>query len=61
MSVRYGNLGGSLDDSALVKKMFHTVSERFINVVVGIEQFYDLKKLAFEEAVGRLSRCRGEV
>ncbi|XP_066323768.1 uncharacterized protein [Miscanthus floridulus] len=31
-----------------------TVPERFVNVVAGIEQFYDLKKLAFEEAVGWL-------
>ncbi|CAD6256119.1 unnamed protein product [Miscanthus lutarioriparius] len=54
MSVRYANLGGSLDDSALGKKMFDTVPERFINVIAGIEQFYDLKKLAFDEAVGRL-------
>ncbi|CAD6255874.1 unnamed protein product [Miscanthus lutarioriparius] len=54
MSVRYGNLDGSLDDAALVKKMFDIVPERFINVVAGIEQFYDLKKLAFDEAVGRL-------
>ncbi|XP_021308378.1 uncharacterized protein LOC110432387 [Sorghum bicolor] len=54
MSVRYSNLGGSLGDAALVKKLFDTVPGRFINVVAGIEQFYDLKKLAFEEAVGRL-------
>ena len=54
MSVWYGNLCGSLDDAAFVKKLFDTVPERFINVVAGIEQFYDLKKLAFEEAVGRL-------
>jgi hypothetical protein len=37
-----------------VKKLFNAVPERFINVVEGIEQFYDLKKLAFEDAVGRL-------
>jgi hypothetical protein len=54
MSVRYGNLSGSLDDAALVKKLFDTVLERFINIVAGIEQFYDLKKLAFEEAIERL-------
>lgn len=41
-------------DVALVKKLFNAVPERFINVVEGIEQFYDLKKLAFEDAVGRL-------
>jgi hypothetical protein len=54
MSVRYGNLSGSLDDAALMKKLFDTLPERFINVVEGIEQFYDLKKLAFEEAIERL-------
>jgi len=54
MSVRYGNLGGSLDDQALVKKLFDTVPDRFIQVVVGIEQFFDLKKLSFADAIGRL-------
>ncbi|CAD6264497.1 unnamed protein product [Miscanthus lutarioriparius] len=54
MSVRYANLGGTLDDAALVKKLFDTMLERYINAVVGIEQFYDLKKLAFDEAVGWL-------
>ncbi|XP_066354729.1 uncharacterized protein [Miscanthus floridulus] len=54
MSVKYSNLGGTLDNVALVKKLFDTVLERFINVIVGIEQFYDLNKLPFEEDVGRL-------
>ena len=54
MAVRYGNLGGSLDDQALVRKLFDTVPERFIQVIARIEQFYDLKKLPFAEAVGRL-------
>jgi hypothetical protein len=54
MSVRYSNLGGTLDDAAMVKKLFDTVPERFLGVVAGIEQFYDLKTLLFEEAIGRL-------
>jgi hypothetical protein len=54
MSVRYANLGGSLDDVALVKKILDTVPERFINVVARTEQFFDLKKIAFDEVVGRL-------
>jgi hypothetical protein len=54
MSVRYSNLGGTMDDAALVKKMFDTVQEHYINIVARIKQFYDLKKLAFDEAVGRL-------
>jgi hypothetical protein len=52
MSVRYGILGGSLDDTALVKKLFDTVLEHFINVVTGIEQFYDLKKVVFGKQWG---------
>ena len=52
MSVRYGILGGSLDDAALVKKLFDTVLERFINVVTGIEQFHDLKKMVFGKQWG---------
>lgn len=54
MSVRYGNLGGTLDDAAMVKKLFDTVPDRFITVVAGIEQFFDLKTLPFEEALRRL-------
>ena len=54
MSVKYGNLGGTLDNTTMVKKLFDTVPDRFIMVVAGIEQFFDLKKLPFEEAVGRL-------
>jgi hypothetical protein len=34
--------------------MFDSVPERYINVIAGIEQFFDLKTIAFDEAVGRL-------
>jgi hypothetical protein len=64
MSVKFGDLGGTLEDSYLVKKLFDTVPERFINVIAGIEQFYDLKTLAFEgdwevEGVRRKSSVGG--
>ena len=54
MSVKYGNLGGTLEDAAMVKKLFDTVPDKYIHVIAGIEQFYDLKTLPFDEAVGRL-------
>ncbi|XP_062227352.1 uncharacterized protein LOC133925439 [Phragmites australis] len=54
MSVRYANLGEMLDDATLVKKLFDTVPNRFLSVITGIEQFYDLDKMPFEEAVGWL-------
>jgi hypothetical protein len=37
MSVRYSKLGGTLEDLTLVKKLFDTVPNRFLNVVAGIE------------------------
>ena len=37
-----------------MKKLFDIVPDRYLTVVAGIEQFYDLKTLAFDEAVGRL-------
>jgi hypothetical protein len=58
LSVKYNSLGGSLDDAALVKKLFDIVPERYLTVVAGIEQFFDLKTLAFNEAVGRRRRSR---
>ncbi|XP_062185989.1 uncharacterized protein LOC133889508 [Phragmites australis] len=54
MSVRYANLRETLDDVALVKKLFDTVPDRFLSVITGIEQFYDLDNMSFEEDVGRL-------
>jgi len=55
LSVRSSSLGGgSIGDSDLVKKLFDIVPDRYLTVVAGIEQFYDLKTLAFDEAVGRL-------
>jgi hypothetical protein len=54
LSVRCSSLGGSIGDAELVKKLFDIVPERYLTVVAGIEQFYDLKTLAFDEAVGHL-------
>lgn len=54
MAVRYANQGGTLIDAALVKKLFGTVPERFINIIAGIEQFFDLNTLSFAEVVSRL-------
>lgn len=54
MSVRHSALGSTLSDSAMVKKLFDTVPEKFISLVAGIEQFYEIDDMPFEEAVGRL-------
>ena len=54
MSVRYSSLGGCLEDRELVKKLFDIMPDQYLMVVAGIEQFYDLKSLAFDDVVGRL-------
>ncbi|XP_062188979.1 uncharacterized protein LOC133892311 [Phragmites australis] len=54
MAARYANLGATLDDSAMVKKLLDTVPDRLYPVVAGIEQFCDVEKMPFEEALGRL-------
>ncbi|XP_062213702.1 uncharacterized protein LOC133914663 [Phragmites australis] len=54
MVARYANLGATLDDSAMVKNLLDTVPDRLYPVVVGIEQFCDVEKMPFEEALGRL-------
>jgi len=54
MAARYANLGETLGDAALVKKLLDTVPDRLFPVVAGIEQFHDVTTMAFDEALGRL-------
>uniref|UniRef100_A0A453DLB0 DUF4219 domain-containing protein n=1 Tax=Aegilops tauschii subsp. strangulata TaxID=200361 RepID=A0A453DLB0_AEGTS len=54
MAARYANLGETLGDAALVKKLLDMVPDRLFPVVAGIEQFHDVTMMAFDEALGRL-------
>nr|XP_020199992.1 uncharacterized protein LOC109785817 [Aegilops tauschii subsp. strangulata] len=54
MAARYANLGETLGDAALVKKLLDTVPDRLFPVVAGIEQFHDVMTMAFDDALGRL-------
>jgi hypothetical protein len=54
MAVRYAGLGATLDDASMVKKLLDTVPDRLYPAVAGIEQFYDVKMMLFEEALSRL-------
>uniref|UniRef100_A0A453GJ35 DUF4219 domain-containing protein n=1 Tax=Aegilops tauschii subsp. strangulata TaxID=200361 RepID=A0A453GJ35_AEGTS len=54
MAARYANLGETLGDAALFKKLLDTVPDRLFPVVAGIEQFHDVTTMAFDEALGRL-------
>ncbi|PWA88660.1 hypothetical protein CTI12_AA118370 [Artemisia annua] len=48
------NLGHTLDEKRQVQKLLGSVPEKFIQIVAAIEQFADLNKMSFQEAVGRL-------
>jgi hypothetical protein len=54
MAARYASLGSTLDTAAMVKKLLDTVPDRLYLAVVGIEQFYDFKKMLFEEVLSRM-------
>ncbi|XP_075486283.1 uncharacterized protein LOC142525881 [Primulina tabacum] len=65
---KFSTLGDTLEDSSLVKKLLDSVPEKFFPIVAGIEQFYDLETMPFEEAIGRLKayeertmRLRGNI
>ncbi|XP_042450623.1 uncharacterized protein LOC122035270 [Zingiber officinale] len=58
LSSKFSTLGATLEDSSLVKKLLDSVPDKFFPIVAGIEQFYDLESILFEEAIGRL-KARG--
>lgn len=43
-----------MDEKRQIRKLLSSVPERFIQIVAAIEQFVDLNKMTFQEAVGRL-------
>jgi hypothetical protein len=47
-------LSETMEDVCVVKKFLHVVSAWFIQVVVSIEMFYDMKQLMVDKLVGRL-------
>ncbi|XBI83723.1 hypothetical protein VPH35_092193 [Triticum aestivum] len=54
MAARYANLGETLGDAALVKKLLDTMPDRLFPVVAGIKQLHDVTTMEFDEALGRL-------
>ncbi|KAM0019361.1 putative RNA-directed DNA polymerase [Helianthus debilis subsp. tardiflorus] len=54
MVSKYNSVGTKLEDEELVRKLFDTVPERFINLVASIEQSSDMDMMLFEEAIAHL-------
>ncbi|XP_076908032.1 uncharacterized protein LOC143564727 [Bidens hawaiensis] len=48
------NLGHTMNDKKLVRKLLSSVPEKFIQIVAAIEQFVDLGAMPFQEAIERL-------
>ncbi|XP_071676684.1 uncharacterized protein [Lolium perenne] len=54
MAAKYANLGATLSDAEMVKKILDTVPDDLFTAVAGIEQFCDVETVCFDEVLGRL-------
>nr|GEV25762.1 copia protein [Tanacetum cinerariifolium] len=52
---KFRNLGTSLESKIIARKLLNSVPKKFLPIVAIIEQYQDLDKISFEEAVGRLT------
>ena len=56
MTTWFVNLGETVGDAELMKKLLDTVPDRLFPVVAGIEQFCVIEEMAFDEALGGCAR-----
>ena len=54
ISVQYSNVGGTLEESAMVRKFYDTAPDKYLPIIAGVEQFCNLEEMSFEEAVSQL-------
>ena len=54
MAAKYVQLGSTLDEAAMVKKLLDAVPDRLYATLPRIEQLCDVEEMAFEEAPRRL-------
>nr|GEY36804.1 zinc finger, CCHC-type [Tanacetum cinerariifolium] len=52
---KFKGLGETLEDKVLVRKLLNSAPKKFLPIVATIEQYQDLDKMSFEEAIGRLT------
>nr|GEV26260.1 zinc finger, CCHC-type [Tanacetum cinerariifolium] len=48
------SLGHTMEDETLVHKLLNDIPDRYLQIVVSIEQYSDLSEMTLEEAIGRL-------
>ncbi|KAD4385432.1 hypothetical protein E3N88_25600 [Mikania micrantha] len=54
--IKFKNLGSTLEDKVIVRKLLNSVPKKFIQIVAAIEQYSEIDTMPFEEAVGRLMK-----
>nr|GEV30341.1 zinc finger, CCHC-type [Tanacetum cinerariifolium] len=47
-------LGHTIEDQTLVRKLLNFIPDRYLQIVVSIEQYSNLSEMTMEEAIGRL-------
>ncbi|KAD3337349.1 hypothetical protein E3N88_32869 [Mikania micrantha] len=55
IKAKFKSLGGILKDKVLVRRLFNSVPKKFLPIVASIEQYQEIDKMSFEEAVGRIT------
>ncbi|KAD4888694.1 hypothetical protein E3N88_20767 [Mikania micrantha] len=54
MLMKFRNLGSTIEDEEIVRKLLNSVPNKFLQIVAAIEQYSEIDSMPFEEAVGRL-------
>ncbi|PWA99405.1 zinc finger, CCHC-type [Artemisia annua] len=52
---RFKNLGSTLKDKTIVRKLLNSVPKKFLPIVATIEQYSEIDTMLFEEAIGRIT------
>nr|GEY52910.1 zinc finger, CCHC-type [Tanacetum cinerariifolium] len=55
IKAKFKGLGENLEDKILVRKLLNSALKKFLSIMATIEQYQDLDKMSFEEAIGRLT------
>lgn len=61
MISKVGSEWATLEDEELIRKLFDTVPEKFINLVASIEQSSDMESMPFEEAIVHLKAYKDQL
>ncbi|XP_071687108.1 uncharacterized protein [Rutidosis leptorrhynchoides] len=51
---KFKSLGSNLEEEVVVRKLLNSSPKKYLPIIASIEQYSDLEKMSFEEAVGRV-------